>query len=347
MPDPIIKKPFEYFNVVTYTGTGSTQSITGVGFKPDFVWIKGRGNAENHALFDAVRGANKNLASNTTGTEGTQTDMLMSFDTDGFTLGADGNWQVNKASTAYVAWCWKASNATAVTNTAGSITSTVSANTSAGFSIVNYVGNNTSGATVGHGLGVAPSMIIVKNRDQATAGGDSQSWFVYHRSIGATGQVALNSTGAVVTNAEYWNNTAPSSTVFSLGNGNRTNFTGDDYIAYCFSEVAGFSKFGSYTGNGSSDGTFVATGFKPKFVMVKSTSNLREWFVIDTARNTYNVANSYLRANTSAAEGTATMIDMVSNGFKLRSSDTAFNGSGETYIYMAFAEVPAKFALGV
>ena len=353
----------DYMNVVTYTGngttTGNTQSITGVGFQPDFTWIKSRSaGTQWHLLNDAIRGTNKLLYSNDTAAEASVTNVFNSFNANGFTVAYNSAYtsaQSNANGSTYVAWNWNAggSNQTisvgqySTSPNVPSIASTVRANTTSGFSIVTYTGNNTA-STVGHGLGVAPSMIIVKNRDQAIAGGDTQNWFVYHSSIGATGQLTLNTTGTVVTNAEYWNNTAPTGTVFSLGNGNRTNFTGDDYVAYCFASVAGYSAFGSYTGNNSAtDGTFVYLGFRPRFLMIKSTSAGTSWVMMDSARNTYNLADTSLyaeSANSEATIGTVNDIDFLSNGFKLR-NNTGFVNASQTYIYAAFAETPAKFSL--
>ena len=335
----------EYMDATTYTGNGSTLSVINAGsFQPDFVWIKRRDSgAESHKLNDSVRGVNKQLMSNSTDSEYTNTDQLTSFNSNGFTTGASGT--TNGNGTSLVAWQWRASNATAVTNTAGSITSTVSANTTAGFSIVTYTGNGTSGATVGHGLGVAPSMVILKQRDGAS------SWQVKHISLNANQNLILNSTAAVDTAPGSGYISAISSTTLTLLNGGSaiTNVNGNTntYVAYCFAPIAGYSAFGSYTGNGSTDGTFVYTGFRPRFVMVKRTDVSGDsWFTFDTSRNSTNVTNSWLAPNLTNAEGNDTFSDFLSNGFKLRSSISAFNASGSNYIYMAFAEVPYKYSLG-
>jgi hypothetical protein len=330
----------KYMNVVTYTGTGSSLSVTGVGFQPDWTWIKGRSGATDHGLYDAVRGVQKQLESNTTDSETTETTGLTAFGSDGFTVGALA--QLNTSSATYVGWNWKA-NGAGSSNTAGSITSTVSANTSAGFSIVTYTGNGTSGATVGHGLGVAPSMIIVKVRDVA-----GYEWNVYHSAIGATNWLELNATTASQAGSNRWNDTAPTSSVFSLGNANVVNQNTKTYVAYCFTPIAGYSAFGSYTANGSTDGSFIYTGFRPRFVMTKKTNSTSGWGMVDTSINPYNQATTYLQANTSNAVvgGTSSNgIDIVSNGFKIRSTDGSFNDTnGDTYIYMAFAENPFKYA---
>jgi hypothetical protein len=327
----------KYFNISLYTGTGSSQSITGLGFQPDWTWIKERNAAADHGLYDAVRGVQNQLESNTTTAETAEATGLTAFGSDGFTVGALA--QLNTSGDTYVAWNWKA-NGAGSSNTAGSITSTVSANTSAGFSVVTYTGTGAN-ATVGHGLGVAPSMIIVKRRNTA------QSWPVYHASLGATKNLYLDLTDAAATATTPWNDTSPTSTVFSVGTSAATNSGSGTYVAYCFSEVAGYSKFGSYTGNGSTDGSFIFTGFRPKFVMIKRTDDAFGWYMYDTARNTYNVTNLLLLANASDAETTTTtaILDLVSNGFKLKNTSSGINASGGTYLYMAFAETPTKFSL--
>jgi hypothetical protein len=337
LPNPTILQGDDYFGVSLWTGNGTSQTITGLDFQPDFVWQKERSSTGWNNLIDAVRGVGNRLFSNTTNAQSFSAQSLTAFTSSGFSIGNDGDW--NESGQTNVAWSWKA-NGAGSSNVAGTITSTVSVNTTAGFSIVTYTGNASSGATVGHGLGVAPSFIIAKNRTQTGV-----DWPTYHISTGNNGGCTLNETAAKTTTSGWWNNTTPSSTVYTVGSGAQTNGSGQSMVAYCFAAVAGYSAFGSYTGNGSADGPFVYLGFRPKYVMFKSTSNLREWFIVDTSRSPSNVVNTYLRANTSSAEGTDTMNDIVSNGFKLRSSDTAFNGSGETYIYAAFAESPFKNAL--
>ena len=336
-----INKSTDYFNTKLYTGNNNvTQTISGVGFQPDFTWIKCRSDAEFNHLADAVRGANKFLHSNNTDAERTGSRSsgynTMAFTADGFSLTnpTSANDELNFGSRTYTSWNWKASNTTAVSNTAGTISSTVSANTTAGFSIVSYTGNGTSGATVGHGLGITPKMIIVKNRSAVT------QWQVYHITTGGTASSQLSGTGTPDTASSYWNNTSPNSTLFTLGTVTPTNGSGNSMIAYCFAEVKGFSKFGSYVGNGSTDGTFVYTGFKPAFVLMKSSSTGENWHIFDDARNTFNPADKDLRPNLANAETTSSVsnIDFLSNGFKLRNSDADYNGSGTTYIYMAFAE---------
>jgi len=327
----------KFFNPVLYTGNGSTQSVTGVGFQPDWTWLKVRSTSGNHFLTDAVRGAGLTLYSNLTNAEDNNSSLFTGFTSDGFNL-AGGNATVNANGSTFVSWNWKA-NGSGSTNTAGSITSTVSANTTSGFSVVTYTGAGGT-ATVGHGLGVAPSMVIVKRRNAVS------DWFVYHTSIGATKGLFLNNTYDAVTSANLWNNTAPTSTVFSIGTDATVN-TGT-YVAYCFSEIQGFNKFGSYVGNGNADGPFVFCGFRPAFVMIKATSGTGtgNWVVQDDMRSPSNVSNKTLYANLSNAEDTSYSIDFLSNGFKLRSAlYDATNQSGANYAFAAFAEVPTKFSL--
>ena len=338
----------DYFNTVLYTGDYTTSHpITGVGFQPDLVWIKDRGLATvynySHLLYDAVRGAGKELRSNATDAEADRgtgtTSPFRSFDSDGFTVGQNySSNEVDPTAEAFVAWNWNAGGSNA-TNTSGTITSTVRANTTSGFSIVTYTGNGSSGATIGHGLGVAPSMFIVKSR------GTTDSWGVYHASLGNTKGLYLETTGAAVTSSAFWNNTSPTSTVFSVSNNSINNASSTNYVAYCFAPVAGYSAFGSYTGNGSADGPFVYTGFRPRFVLMKYTNTTSYWIIFDTARNTYNLVTAGLRPNDSAAENTNLFaIDVLSNGFKVRDGG-GLNGSGDTTIYAAFAEFPFKFSL--
>jgi len=334
-----IDKPSKYFTAKTYTGTGATQSITGLEFKPDLVWIKGRSGATDHGIYDAVRGVQKQFESNNTDQETTEATGLTAFGSDGFTVGALA--QLNTSSATYVAWNWLGANTT-VSNTSGTRTSTVSANTTSGFSIVSYTGNSTAGATIGHGLGVKPSMIITKQRS-----GDVAEPAVYHISTGATKFFKLNDTGAVITNSTLWNNTEPTSTVFTVGTAALTNAS-FPIIAYCFAEVKGFSKAFSYTGNGSTDGSYVHLGFRPAFVMSKGSSLASSWNIHDDKRQTFNDGSiPYFKANTSDAELSATNMDFLSNGFKLRTADNDWNGSGQTYIGIAFASNPFVSSKGI
>ena len=337
-----IKKPSDYFNTKLYTGTGATHNITGVGFEPDLVWLKRRDAAGRHRLFDAVRGATKSIRSDDAEAEITRADSLTSFDSDGFTLGADsssGGINVNISGETMVGWSWRGSDSSAVSNTDGSITSTVSANTTSGFSIVKYTGTGAN-ATVGHGLGAVPKMIIAKRLT------DVESWGVYHVSNGASKYMKFDENQIAETATTVWNNTTPTSSVFSLGASGLCNGSSKDMIAYCFAEKKGFSKFGSYTGNGNSDGTFVYTGFKPAFLILKNTSSTGNWVMYDDKRSAVpdaNINNRILYANSSVdyeiPSGSRT-IDTLSNGFKLRGTATDINTSGNSYIYMAFAAEP-------
>jgi hypothetical protein len=328
---------------VLYTGTGTNGlSITGVGFQTDFNWTKSRSSGSySHQLSDSNRGFSKYLYSNATNAEGTDaTNHIQSVNSDGYVINSGASF--NASGVTYVAWNWLCNAGTTSSNTSGTITSTVEANTTAGFSVVTYTATNAAG-TIGHGLGVAPSLIITKNRS------DARNWGVYHTSIGATKFLQLNSTGASQTGTA-WNDTAPTSSVFSVGGGSfgETNFpSGSSYVAYCFSAVAGYSAFGLYTGNGSTDGTFVYTGFRPRFILVKSSSGAFDWHITDTSRSTYNQADTVLFPNSSAAEsnGGGYYYDLLSNGFKCRNLGSATNGSGATYIFAAFAESPFKTSL--
>jgi len=335
-----INKANEYFNTKLYTGNGSTQSITGVNFQPDWVWLKQRSGGSNHRCYDIVRGATKQIYPNLTNAEVTEANGLTSFDSDGFTLGNEGGHNQNGQT--FASWNWLAGG-TASSNTDGSITSSISASTTAGFSVVSFTSNNTSGATIGHGLGVAPSMVIIKRRSS------SEDWGVGHQSLGWTKFIRLNTDGAEGTSTGLWNDTAPSSTVVTLGNSGISNPTsGTTMIAYCFAEKKGFSKFGSYVGNGNADGTFIYTGFKPAFVMMKNASaSATPWFIFDAKRNPSNETDLKLNPNSSDAESSANPIDILSNGFKLRTSGSYNNGSGNTLIYMCFAESPIVGTNGV
>jgi hypothetical protein len=330
-----INKPSEYFNTVLYqSNNGTPLSVTGVGFQPDFLWVKDREGGGTHVLVDVIRGSTKWLASDQTSGEVTRADQVISFDSDGFSLGADSGNFINYSTNNNVAWNWLA-NGAGSSNTDGDITSTVSANTTSGFSIVSYTGTGAN-ATVGHGLGVAPKMIIVKPYSV------SQYWTVFHSSVGNTYYGYLNTTDAFSNSpSNVWNSTI-NNTVFGIGSGVATNLSSETHIAYCFAEKKGFSKFGSYTGNGNADGTFVYTGFKPAFVICKmSSASGQNWELNDNKRNPYNEAKNTLRPNTADAEdGTFNTCDLLSNGFKLRTSNDATNQSSATYIYMAFAENP-------
>jgi hypothetical protein len=343
LPEPSIKAGNKQFDINTYTGTGTTNVIVNSGsMQPDFVWAKRRSSAASHGLVDSVRGTGRTLFSNLTDAEDVGDSNLTAFNSNGFTAGSGGNF--NTSGQTYVAWQWKA-NGAAVTNTAGTITSQVSANTTAGFSIVTYTGTGAN-ATIGHGLGVAPKLAFVKRRNSTS------DWSVYYNIDGFGAGVRyllLNGTGASVFDLTYWNGTAATSSVLSLGTAGNVNTSSGTYVAYCWSEVAGYSKFGSYTGNGSTDGVFIFTGFRSRYVMFKRVDSGSHWVIYDTSRNTFNFVDSDLAANNSNAEnGTVASesFDILSNGIKIRSViNGEFNVNGGTYIYMAFAENPFKNSL--
>ena len=349
MPYSTIDRSSDYFRTKLYTGDGTTsRSITfdeSKAMQPDFTWIKSRSNAYYHELYDVVRGFSSStngrvLYSNTTNAELTP-NTFNSFNTNGFTVSLQsGEVGTNANGATFCAWNWKA-NGAGVSNTAGSISSTVSANTTSGFSVVSYTGTGAN-ATVGHGLGVAPKMIIVKNRSVG-----STDWRVGHQSLTWNNEIFLDLTNATNASSGAWNNTAPTSSVFSLGSGNYGNGSGNSIIAYCFAEVKGFSKFGSYTGNGSTDGTFVYTGFKPAFFLMKRYDSTGDWQLEDKSRLGYNPNNNLLFPNVSDAESSVADTDILSNGFKLRTTGTGRNASGGTYIYMAFAENPFVSSKGI
>ena len=345
LPTPTILKGSDYFDTKLYTGNGSTQTISGLGFSPDLVWIKSRSAATSNGLLDTIRGANKVVYSNLTAAEDTYTNTLTSFNSDGFSLGADSWGGVNTNSSTYAAWCWDAGTAN-VTNTQGSITSTVRANPSAGFSIVTYTGNATGSATVGHGLNATVQMYFLKGRDDGTS-----SWIVGgSTAIGfALGDyLRLNTTDAKGATTSTDVGSPNSSTIYV----NVRNSTGQRYVAYCFAPVSGYSSFGSYTGNGSSDGPLCWCGFRPRFILQKRSDSTGSWQMWDTARNTYNETRNYLLANTSDAEANngggsgAWQLDILSNGFKIRADGVAaqMNANGGTYVWAAFAENPFSIA---
>jgi len=336
LPTPTIAQGNKYMDATLYTGTGAAASITNAAaFKPDLVWIKSRSAATDHKLTDSVRGVTKALISDTTGAETTDTNGLTAFNSNGFTIGTDTNY--NNSGATYVGWQWQAGAGSSSSNTNGSITSTVSVNTTAGFSVVTYTGTG-SNATVGHGLGVAPSMIILKRRDNG-----SDNWRVYHSSIGAGNVLSINTTSASASSSASWNNTAPTSSVFSVGTESNTNASGSTIVAYCFAPVAGFSAFGIYTGNSSTSGPFVYLGFKPAYLLVKNTST-GNWTIKDNKRNTFNVVNNDLYANLSVAEVAEYPFNFFSNGFQPVDVSSDVNASGQTYIYAAFASNPFAYS---
>ena len=329
-----INKGSSYFNTVTYTGTGASNSVTGVGFKPDWVWVKSRSLVRSNQLNDIVRGAGIILATDNTSAEFTDTNRISSFNVDGFSLGTNDN--VNGSGATYVGWNWLGSNTT-VSNTQGTVTSTVSANTTSGFSVVGFTTIAGVNATIGHGLGSVPKMIIMKARDQ------SYNWDIYHVSIGNANRLLFTTAGSAAT--PCWGSTTPTSSVFTMDQ----SFYGSGIptIAYCFAEVKGYSKMGSYTGNGSTNGPFVYTGFKPAFLIAKRTDSTGNWRIRDDVRSPYNVITDVLYPNSSSATITEDDHDFLSNGFKVRTTGPENNASGGTYIYMAFAENPFVTSGGI
>ncbi len=348
-----IDDPSAYFHTQLFTGTGSELSVTNDAnagdFKPDLIWIKNRAISASHVLTDTTRGATKSLFSDQNAGDTTEAQQLKSFNTDGFTVGTSNN--VNGSSNGSVAWQWKANGGTTTSNSNGSITTTVQANTTAGFSIVLYT-SASGGQTIGHGLGVKPNWYIIKER--STSGDD---WFIYHTSLGAGKKIRLSGDGAVETDTSIWQNTEPTTTVASLQNDsggvNQNTGGNQNYVAYFFNNVQGYSKFGSYTGNGSSSGgPFVYLGFKPAWLLYRNVDRTENWIIVDNKRNPINrVAGANLQANENAAEANETRwgFDFLSNGFKVRQTQAqnANNGNGEKIIYMAFAEHPFVSSEGV
>jgi hypothetical protein len=337
LPAPLVTKPSTVMDVLLWTGNGSTQTISGLGFEPDMVWLKRRSATANNRIYDQIRGATKSIYTDLTDAEGTESTGLTAFTSTGFSLGDQAGH--NSLNGTFVGWCWDAGSST-VTNTQGSITNAqVRANTTAGFSVITITTPSSGTFTFGHGLGIAPSLLICKSRTSA------YSWPVYHRSNGAGAYLYLNSTAATAS-SNIWQNTNPTST---LVYGDSSNWgTNEPYVIYAFAPQVGYSSFGSYTGNGSSDGPFVYTGFRPRWVMVKASTSVSfgSWRIYDSARGSYNVIQQELYANLSNSEDASnTIVDFLSNGFKLRSGAIdGYNGSGATIIYAAFAESPFNYA---
>ena len=330
-----INDPSAQFQAVLWTGdSADDRSITNTGnanLQPDVVWIKNRNSTQNHYLYDSTRGANVQLLPADTAGETTVADRMQAFQTDGFQVGSSS--EVNYNSYTYIGWQWKATAGTTASNGNGSITSTVQANTTAGFSIVKWTGTG-SAATIGHGLGVTPQMIIVKNLDK------SSQWAVYHYKVGNTKYLALNDADAEATYSGYWNDTSPTTTVFSVGSdGDVSGGNGEEVISYCFAPIKGYSKIGNYTGNGNADGPFVYTGFKPAWIIKKGTGS-GDWHISDNKQNSFNAFDNALRPNVTNGTETGNTLDFLSNGFKIRNTGGSWNSNGSTYIYMAFAQNP-------
>jgi len=335
-----IKDPSAHFQTKTYTGTNNSNALTNDGnsdLKPDFIWIKRRDYNNGHQLLDSTRGVDKILGSELNSAETTLANRLSSFDTDGFTVESSSG-AFNASGEPFVAWQWKANGGTTSSNTTGTITSTVQANTDAGFSIVTWAGT-ASTATIGHGLGVAPKVVLVRARDKNVP----TSWIMFHKD-GSTSDddyLILQGTFAKNSQAGLWNNQYPSSTVFGIANDFWVNSASTNYLAYCFAEVEGYSKFGKYVGNGNANGSFVYTGFKPAMIILKRTDATNNWLIYDHKRSGYNPKQDKLYPDDASAEdASTTSVDLLSNGFKLRASSASQNASGGTYIYMAFAENP-------
>ena len=330
-----INDPSAQFQAVLWTGdSADDRSITNTGnanLQPDVVWIKNRNSTQNHYLYDSTRGANVQLLPADSAGETTVADRMQAFQTDGFQVGSSS--EVNYNSYTYIGWQWKATAGTTASNGNGSITSTVQANTTAGFSIVKWTGTG-SAATIGHGLGVTPQMIIVKNLDK------SSQWAVYHYKVGNTKYLALNDADAEATYSGYWNDTSPTTTVFSVGSdGDVSGGNGEEVISYCFAPIKGYSKIGNYKGNGNADGPFVYTGFKPAFIIKKGTGS-GDWHISDDKQNSFNAFDNALRPNVTNGTETGNTLDFLSNGFKIRNTGGSWNSNGSTYIYMAFAQNP-------
>ncbi len=345
-----IGKGGSYMNTLTWSGNDATRNITGVGFSPDWVWIKCRSDGAGHVTFDTVRGASvRNVPNSTAGdTTTNEYGFVTAFSSDGFTLtpgnqGSYASGDTNMSGRTYVGWNWRGSDSNAVSNTDGSITSTVSANQTAGFSVVTYTGNGTQGATVGHGLGKAPAIIFLKGRDRAT------NWNTWHKSFSDNQYITLDRNNAVASDANTFPDASDmTSTSFEIGSASWVNGNGNTNVAYCFAEIEGFSKIDKYTGNGNANGPFVYTGFRPSFILMKSSTSAENWLIYDDVRDPHNVTDEALLPNSSSATGGASdAMDLLSNGFKLRSSSGSVNNSGQTYIYMAFAKNPFVDSSGV
>jgi len=332
-----INKHSDYFNTKLYTGNGGTQSITGVGFQPDWTWIKKRNATRNHNLFDSVRGVQKALHTDSNSAEASSANYLTAFGTDGFSVGSSSN--VNASSDTYVAWNWKAGTTGSGTTTGSGYGKaySYSVNTTSGFSVITYKGNGTAGHTIPHHLGATPKLIIVKNMDS------SQSWLWGMTELGWTKNLHLNETGVEQTSSTIWNDTAPTSTVFTVGTNTKCNTNDEDYIAYVFAEKVGYSKFSSYTGNSNAEGPFVYTGFKPSFVIIKGAVSGdgnagQSWEMYDNKREGYNSDNDALFPNSTSAEGTEDRVDFFSNGFRPIINSDGVNDNHSRYIYMAFGQ---------
>ena len=343
-----INDPTIYMNPLPYTGTEVTLSITGVGFQPDLVWLKKRGNTSSHFWTDAVRGVTETIYSDSDIAEATESEGLTAFGADGFTLGDD--YEINQEDQTQMSWNWKMGTTTGIAGSPSITPASYSFNATAGQSIIKYVGNGTADATIPHGLSTAPKMVIIKNLTT------QEGWVVGHEGIRGSGLgwtkiMKLNTTAAEVTSSAYFGDVAPSATLVTLGDDGGVNTNTDNYIAYCFSEISGYSKFSSYTGNGSADGPFVYTGFRPAFLIYKPVDQVDNWELQDNKRDPFNPMDTLLYPNATNAESdpasTTDRLDFLSNGFKMRTASSDYNGSGNDYIYIAFAEAPFVNSEGV
>ena len=340
-----IDKSTDYFETITYTGNGSSLEVNGLDFQPDWVWIKKRSNAANSMVYDSVRGVKKHLHTNTKDTEVSEADDdigLNSFDSDGFTVKVNGNTNTNTHT--FASWNWKAGTA-ASGNTSGSGTAKTfssSSSSTAGFSIVKYIGNGTTNHAIPHGCGAAPTMIIVKTTTKS-----NQAWPVDNRQVNGVMYLDETSNAGSYGDDNPFTSVAPTSSVFSVGSPGNTNYNDDTYIAYCFANIKGYSKFGSYIGNGNANGPFIYLGFKPAFLMVKLSSGTDDWQILDNKRSPHNIVGGYLRPNASGATTDNDVIDFTSNGFKLRTSAGSWNPNNGTFVYMAFAENPLVTSTGI
>ena len=328
--------PQKNFNVVTFSGNGSTNAVTGLGFKPDFIWGFTRDGNQSKRMIDSTRGGSSSIFSDSTAAARTSNTVISEFGSDGFT--ANGGYFNNDSGKECGAWCWRANGGTTSSNSSGSITSTVQTNPAQNFSIATYTGSGSAGATIGHGLSAKPAFILIKNTS------DVDYWAVYHESIGADFYTSLTAS-VFSNNATFWNDTEPTSSVITLGTNNRVNGSSNSHVCYAWSQVEGYMKFSTYTGNGNADGPFVYTGFRPRMLFIKRNANSHNWITFDTATVTFNPVNEYANWDTgnASAQSASDKIDVLSTGFKLRSTGSSFNNSGSEYVYGAWGDVPFKY----
>jgi len=335
-----IDDPSLHFNTVLYTGTGSEQTVSGVNFSPGLTWLKSRSNGQPNVLSDSVRGGNKQLYTADTQAETTYSQYLKSFNSDGFVLGTDSG--INQSSQTFVSWNWKAGGS-ASNNTDGNKTISLSVNTTAGFSVGTYAGTGQD-STIGHGLGAVPDWLMIKNRSSG-----SRKWQLWHNGLTGTNKyLAIDRSGAELTDSASWDNTAHSNTVWNTYGSGEANQNGENFVCYAWTSIQGFSKFGSYTGNGNANGPFIYTGFKPAWIMTKQINGGSSWIVHDNKRDPINTVTEYFTVEENDAAGTlANSFDLCSNGFKVRTSNGDRNSSGDSFAYWAFAESPLVNSEGI